>query len=303
MMKHFLLRSAIFLLFLLVCAAALELFVRSLPNSYKLKNEWMENNSNSVECIVLGNSHALFSFRPDSMGNNIFNLANVSQTLDYDCELLKHYAPRCRNLKSVILTVDNSNLFDASLDEMGPHRAAFYKIYMGIDRHSVFSRYGLELMNAATVQAKLQKHFSGNDLEVDSLGWGFTYKDNLRDSENLSIEQVKSRIEGHTCTNWSNAMSNQKSVMAIARYCKENGIRLVLIETPTSRAYNRLIPKRQLDFISQTLSLCQEKYGAITLDLHDDERFGDNDFFDADHITDLAATRLSRIAASVLADK
>ena len=293
-MRHFIIRIAVFLALVACLAAATECFVRSLPNSYKLKDAWMKTHADSVECVILGNSHALFAFRPDMMGRNVFNLANVSQTLDYDYLLLQHYVSACHQLRTAIINVDNSNLFDPSVDEAEPNRATFYRLYMDIDRHSLLSKYGFELASAATVQAKLQKHIAGIDLDVDSLGWGCTYKSELRADDCLADDKVKERMKGHTCTDWRNALANRRSLLAIAHFCMDRNISLIIVQTPTSRAYNRYIPTRQSQFISKTLSECSDRYKAIVIDLHDDDSFSDTDFFDADHMTDKAAAKLSR---------
>ena len=118
-MRRFIIKTAIFLVLAALIAAGIEAYIRSWDNSYKAKDRWMTDNAATVETIILGNSHALFSFRPQYVGCNAYNLANVSQTIDYDNLLLRHYAPMCKRLKNVIITVDNSNLFDPSLDEIG----------------------------------------------------------------------------------------------------------------------------------------------------------------------------------------
>ena len=293
-MKKFILRVTIFTMIAAVAATAIELFVRSLPNSYRLKHEWMTNNAGRVETIILGNSHALFALRPDMMPPNTFNLANVSQTLDYDLLLLEKYAPQCRRLKTVIITADNSNMFDPSADEAEPNRATFYRLYMDISRHSLLSKYGLELLSAATVQAKLQKHIAHSDLDVDSLGWGNTYISARRDADMLLPQNAEKRMEAHTCSNWNNAMTNRQHLIDIAKYCSQHNIHLIILCPPTSKQYNILMPKHQVRFINVTLDMLR-KHNATVIDMHDDKTFSDADFFDADHMTDKGAAKLSKM--------
>ena len=78
-MKSFLLRLSLFLLPIAILAVAGEAYVRSLPNSYRLKGEWMRQNADSVEVLILGNSHAYYGIRPQDMQGVAFNLSNVSQ--------------------------------------------------------------------------------------------------------------------------------------------------------------------------------------------------------------------------------
>ncbi|MBO6296908.1 MAG: hypothetical protein J6M54_05230 [Prevotella sp.] len=299
-MRRFIIKTAIFLVLAALIAAGIEAYIRSWDNSYKAKDRWMTDNAATVETIILGNSHALFSFRPQYVGSNAYNLANVSQTIDYDNLLLRHYAPMCKRLKNVIITVDNSNLFDPSLDEIGAHRATFYRIYMGIRRHSLLSEYSLELLHPATVQAKWQKHMRHEDMEIDSAGWCYTYKADQRDPSQLDDESVRQRAEGHICGDWRLADYNARELLDIAEYCKKNRLRLTIVQTPTCKKYNLLIPVRQQRFIDSTLDKCRRLYGATVVNLHDSRMFSDSDFFDADHITDRAAARLSTMVGKMM---
>ena len=92
-MRRFIIKTAIFLVLAALIAAGIEAYIRSWDNSYKAKDRWMTDNAATVETIILGNSHALFSFRPQYVGCNAYNLANVSQTIDYD-NLLSSYILR-----------------------------------------------------------------------------------------------------------------------------------------------------------------------------------------------------------------
>ncbi len=286
--------------FLLVSIAILllgfvELTVRSWDNSYKMKHYWMTTNAHRVECLILGNSHTFFGLRPDVLGMNVFNLANVSQTIDYDLLLLQQYIGKCKNLKRVIINYDNSNAFDASVDETEPSRATFYRIYMDIPRHSLFSEYGFELQHASTLQAKFQKHIRGNDLEADSLGWGNGYQSGKRESNATSKEKALLRMEGHTFDNFNAAKNNRELLFRIADLCRANKIRLDIIQTPVSSNYFSLIPAKQQQFIETTLQSCVEKHGASTIDLRNNNHFKDSDFFDTDHLTDCGAEKLSKL--------
>ena len=111
-MSRFLRLLVLFLLPLLLLALAAEVYVWHLPNSYRIKRAAMTRMADSVEVIILGNSHAFFGLRPDLMSKPTLNLANVSQTLDYDLLLLADYQPRCPRLRRVYLVVDHSNFFD-----------------------------------------------------------------------------------------------------------------------------------------------------------------------------------------------
>jgi len=52
-MRKYLKHITLFLIPILICAVALETFTRNIPNSYKLKKEYLKNNSNEIEVLAL----------------------------------------------------------------------------------------------------------------------------------------------------------------------------------------------------------------------------------------------------------
>ena len=119
-MKKFLVRTAAFLLPVLLILVLAEGYVRSIPCSYQYKDQWLETHGEKVSTLILGNSHAFFDLRPSAFADSTFNLSNVSQRLEHDAFLLKHYAKDCPNLRQVILVADNSNLFDLPMEDDEP---------------------------------------------------------------------------------------------------------------------------------------------------------------------------------------
>lgn len=56
-MKQFKLKIVLFCMPLLLLAIAAEILARSIPNNYRYKYEWMEAHKDSVETLILGDSH------------------------------------------------------------------------------------------------------------------------------------------------------------------------------------------------------------------------------------------------------
>ena len=129
-MKKFLVRTAAFILPVLLILVLAEGYVRSIPCSYQYKDLWLEAHGEKVSTLILGNSHAFFDLRPSAFADSTFNLSNVSQRLEHDAFLLKHYAKVCPHLRQVILVADNSNLFDPPMEDDEPGRVTYYQLYM-----------------------------------------------------------------------------------------------------------------------------------------------------------------------------
>ena len=71
--------------------AMLEGYIRSCPNEYSIKREWMDEHATEVKTLILGSSYADWEFNPELIGDSCFNLAIPTRTVKYDCFLLEIY--------------------------------------------------------------------------------------------------------------------------------------------------------------------------------------------------------------------
>ncbi len=85
-----------------------------MPNPYKY--EWMQENAEEVETLVLGSSHTFYGIRPEFFDSKTFNLANVSQGMKQDLFLIKYWANRYKNLKYVIFPISFFTWFGHGLE-------------------------------------------------------------------------------------------------------------------------------------------------------------------------------------------
>lgn len=299
-MRHFLQQLLLFLLPIALLAVGAECYMRCcVPNSYRIKAELMERTKDSVEAIVLGNSHAYSGIKPDLLPGVAVNMANVSQVLDTDLRLLERYAPQCPCLKQVYLVCDNSNLFDLSLEQTDEwFRCTYYTLYMdGLGGHSRWSRYGLELAHFNSFRGKLTKYWHLQRPDCDPLGWDTDNSLQAKREAGWDSTQVADALRRHTCNDWQQARRNARTVMEMARYCQTRGIRLTLLCTPVTPAYAAGVPPRQLEAIRRVHKEACQKYGAESLDLSRTEAFAPDDYFDSDHLTHEGAAKLTRLLA------
>lgn len=293
-MRKFVLRTVLFLIPVFITLIGVEWLMRTIPNSYQLKDDWMQRNGHMVKTLLLGNSHGYFALTPSAMGDSVFNLCNVSQRLEHDYFLLCHYAESCKNLKRVVLVADNSNLFDIPMEEDEPARITYYQLYMGYRGHSLFSRYGFELANMTYVFQKVKSYFlKGDKFWCDSLGWGSGYLASERNPDDFVYENVRQ----HLFVNWEDTHRNRDDMDSIAAWCQQHGIELVLLQTPVCEGYTRKASPWQLRLVNAMVDSCCMKYGALKRDYSCDPRFRDTDFFDSDHLSDQGARKFSAILA------
>src|SRR5690606_6316134 len=93
----------IFIIPILIFGVSMEILLRQIPNDYKAKTHFLNTNASNVETLILGSSHTMYGINPKYIDNSAYNLSHVSQTIDIDFELLKHYKSKMPHLKHVIL--------------------------------------------------------------------------------------------------------------------------------------------------------------------------------------------------------
>ena len=88
---------------------------------------------------------------------------------------------------------------------------------------------------------------------------------------------------------------NLAQLRAIAALCRQHRLQLVLVTTPGWRGYVRHLDAGQLVEMREAARQIVRDYGAVYLDYLQDARFGKDDFFDSDHLSDVGADRFTRI--------
>lgn len=294
-MKKFLITLLAFFIPVLCVLAGLEYLVRNAPNEYQYKAEWMEKNASRVETLILGTSHAFYGINPSYLGPNAFSLAASAQSLQYDEFLFFKYAPKCKNLKTVILPISYFTLFSGDMEDGSEWwRAINYKVYMDCPYHSSFSKYNFFISNSEPFRAKLTKIIKGNTIiECDSLGFGYPiYR---KSTPTLDDASVATWVKHHTAKDFSCVQKNKQHIFKIADYCQTNHIRLVIVTTPTWKTYYERLNQSQLAVMNEFIGLLTSKYHATYFNCMQDDRFVATDFTDCNHMSCDGAIKLTKI--------
>lgn len=297
-MGKFILRILIFLIPLLIILTALEYIAQSSPNSYRYKNDYIANNCDSVNTLILGSSHSFYGINPEILGNNSFNLANVSQDLKFDLYLVEKSIAQCKNLKTLIVPISYFTLYETPLDKGNEKfRVKFYENYMGYNDSLLNCIEKLELYNPSILQTKIKEycklHFGGDeDFGYNSLGWATGYKECMIDSD-IEKDAIKT-IARHTPSE-EYVDINIEYLNKIATLCYNNNIRLFFITTPTLPTYYNKIDNDRWSYTTSVVNNICLKYNASYYSYLNDERFETSDFFDIDHLCHKGAKKFSNI--------
>ncbi len=132
-MKRFIVNIIYFVSPILLVAIVMEFLLRHIPNDYLYKKTYLDNHSEEIETLILGNSHTFYGIDPVYFSTECFNVSNVSQTLTYDLEIIKKFQDRLIDLKTIVLPVSYFSLYDKLEANKESWRIKNYVIYCGID--------------------------------------------------------------------------------------------------------------------------------------------------------------------------
>lgn len=302
-MKQFLCKTILLSSTVVILLLIGEYAVRQVPNPYKYKHQWMLENAENVQTLILGSSHTYFGINPEKFSKKTFSLANTSQNYEYDYYLLNQYIEQCTKLESIIIPVSYFSLFSSRFEDREEWWYAInYKIYMDCNIHSDFSRYNFELAHPSVYRGKMISIFSpSTTLGFTDYGMGTTYS---IDKKLNTWEDSEAAISRHTAKNLSLMDKNLDWLHKIIEVCKEKEITLTLITTPTWHTYYNNINKIQLSKTFEIIDSIQKEHPFVKYyNFLSDNRFVADDFYDCDHLSNIGADKFSKILNELLSSE
>lgn len=288
-MKRFTIRLLLFYAVNIVLLICLELIVRKAPNPYKAKSEYMACCADSIEILVFGSSHNYYGIRPELFSRRAYSLANISQDIYYDYVLLNRYVDDCPNLKYVICNISTfSPIYERLEDGIEWYRVIGYELYMGIENHSCLSRYKYEISYPRAVLAKLRPGLKElfrssclDSLYKGGVDNGYSISNRSKDWNDAKAT-LKRNVLPFDKAKFDEAL---KYCSLIAQICRSRDIKLVFVTTPTTPSYYSAVPVETRRLMHRMYAKSAEVWDkTYYIDLLDDQRFGDDDFYDADHL-------------------
>lgn len=295
-MRRFLKHIALFSSIVLLLLGVGEVYVERLPNPARDKHAWMTAHHDDVRTLVLGDSHAFYGLRPDLLGEGAFSLALPSQTLRYDDYLLRHYL--MPQLRDVVLTVSYFTLWE-DFELLGGHEQeiARYHIYMDADLHP-WPLYRLECVQRQAFVERLKSLYQPSRLSWDALGWGDNYSLDRRADD---WDNGEARAAANTYSDSTVVAFNEGVLASMMDFCRERGVRLTLVTTPTGPLFRQHQSEQQVATNRRVLSRLLQQHPEVRhYDLEADPRFTSDDFYDADHLSDVGAAKLTKILHETL---
>jgi len=299
-MNRFIKYIILFLLPILLLAFAMEIYLRQIPNNYSYKRNYLDNNSKNIEVLFLGSSHAYYGINPLYVKYNSFNAAMISQSLDYDLKILEKYNGKWDNLKFIVLPVDYLSLFSRVESGIESWRIKNYNIYFEMRSSSSSSSSSKIIDNTEVFSNRLNEnytriynyHFNRNtDLSCTKLGFGTEY--NSSKNKDL-IETGKLAALRHKAKNDLYFSPNTEMLKSIIEFAKKNHIKVIIYTSPAYPTYLQNLDKEQLNRTIAVIIKSVSTYPNIKYyNMIDDKSFDKIDFYDADHLNEIGAKKLT----------
>lgn len=293
-MKKFIKHLLLFSLPILAFGVSTEFLLRRIPNDYLFKKEFLDSNSDSIEVLFLGSSHAFYGINPAHFSSNSFNASHISQSLDYDFEILKKYNNHFSKLKCIAIPISYFSLFGRLETGIESWRVKNYTIYYGITTSDKFINYSEALSNKLTVNLRRigSYYIKGNtSISCSNLGWGLYY--NSKDKKNLK-ETGKIAAKRHAKIDDKYFTENVNVLKSIIAFAKNKGVKVFLYTPPAYHTYTEQLDSIQLNQTINTLIDIANKYDNVSYqNFLSDTSFLAIDFFDADHLGEIGAKKLT----------
>jgi hypothetical protein len=291
-MKKFLFHVLKILFPIVLFFLVLEIAIRKIPNDYQLKKEYLDENAAKINTLILGSSHTFYGINPEYFSKKTFNAAYVSQSLDLDYEILKKYESKFKNLKTVIIPVSYFSLFETLEKDTEKWRIKNYVIYYGFENKYQITDNFETLNNDIKLNVKkVVKHYFLNQTYITSsnLGWGTNFN-----SKNKKEFKGELTAKKHTAKNYNLYQENLNTLQKIITLCRKQKISVLLITTPTYQSYSKNLNNNQLEKAIKTIhNLAKKNPNCKYLNLLKSEQFTKEDFYDADHLNEIGAKKLS----------
>ncbi|MGZ5285666.1 MAG: SGNH/GDSL hydrolase family protein [Flavisolibacter sp.] len=302
-MKRFFLKLFLFSIPVIIVIAIMEIMLRNIPNDYSLKNSYLGNNAARVEVLCLGSSHGFYNINPEYFNRPGFNAAHIAQSLNYDLAILKDYESRLVHLKYIVLPVSYFSLYGKLNESPESWRVKNYSLYYGINTTYNIKNYFEVLSNGFGVNFKRCVSYYLNhkpEITSSSLGFGSNYTSSKQMDLKLSGEEASLRHTKEDGDFLNENINNLKEIIEIAARKKA---KVIFFTPPAYYTYRDRLDKKQLNETLNAVQSLSAKYQHVVYrNFLSDTSFVKSDYYDADHLNEIGAEKLTKRINTLIQD-
>ena len=290
-MRSFILKILLFALPVCTLLVFVEIQLRSRPNVYAAKKVQLDSLCSEIEILCLGSSQIIHGINPDYFSKKVYNAANVSQSYDFDQKILEKYIDKMPELKTVVIPVSFFGFFLFLSDAEEFWRTKYYSLLMQVSEPDMYEDYmlfGIERQDLLTYWISGTSQLNINELGFDA---GYKFEKRDRNLEKSGLVAAKR----HTVSDFKRQSDSRSIIESMINLCESRNISVMLLMPPAHQSYRDNLNKQQLELTYSIVdSILQKHENIIFIDEFANPIYQDDDFFDADHLNDRGAVKLTK---------
>lgn len=308
-MNYFSKRLLLFSVPLLLVLLMFELYLRKTDTVYKRKADQLTKSADSVEVLVLGNSHAFYAVDPAEFDAYTFNLAQTNQSFYFDKRLTLAYLDKLVKLKYVLISLDFHSLYFSSQGVRDTwsyyaNRIAYKGTPGTIKKISRFYGYTpsvslsylkkdfLRLLSGSCEKLPVDKEEQAEGFSEKSQGWNY-FKGTEQGALQQSAFQARAQVFNDVVRNSAERIEILADMEEFIAILKSKKIEPVLITSPVMAELKDLLDEKIRRQNDADIAYLSNKYHVPFIDISDSD-FDRSDFFNCDHLNYSGAVKFSR---------
>lgn len=308
-MKKFLYKSIVLIIPILIVIAIVEVQLSKVKNSMDYKKTNLQKVASDVNTVILGSSQSYYGINPAYFSTKTFNLANSSQSIYYDKEILLKEIEHLTSLKNVIIPISYFSLYYNLEEGKESWRINYYKKFWDIKslEYNLFDikNYSLlALYSPEKCMEYFQAGLSKTDLSEGVDEVGFLKRDSAGLENRISNDLGRERFKYHT------SILNQRNLPSITNYLdeiaillKKKNVAIFFVSLPIYKTYSQYLDPKIVSKNDSIINTLCKQYNCNYSNYSSDTRFVKEDFYDNDHLNVYGATKFSKILDSMIHKK
>lgn len=251
-------------------------------------------NKKSFNTLITGISYLYKGINVNKFCKPAYNLANPSQDLYYDYNIVKYVLEKdkkqFKSVKNVIIGLCYYSFqYDLSLSSMKEKCCLYYEA-IGCKNHF----QGISLMQRdKLINDKIgKKIFKFNSEGYLDVNWFY----NENRVSNINEENGKKQAIIDCNKNYPNTVKQNTVILRnYLEFLHINNINPIVIVCPVSKYYKKYFSNRIKDEFYNIIDVIRNEFKFQFLDFFDSSLFNDNDFYDVSHLNDIGAEKFTQI--------
>ena len=261
----------------------------------------MDKHAADIEVLFLGSSHAYRDINPIYINANSFNASYVSQSLYYDYRILEKYNDNWSSLKYIFVPVSYFSLFYSMDDSPESWRVKNYSIY-----YSMWTTYHIEdyfelLSNRLDINLRRIGDYylvGQSSITSSELGWG---RKDASDINSDLTEKGKIAAQRHTVEGNLYFDVNVGILHSVVSFADKHNAQVIFYTPPAFMTYVENLDEDQLMKTVVTMQALDKHYSNVRyINFLTSDLFDRGDYFDADHLNENGARKLTLELAKLL---